>query len=192
MTGQQAYAILKSYIQETLSGAGALKGEDGKSAYQLAVEEGYKGTLNEWLVHLVGADGKSAYELAVDLGFEGTEEEWIASLKGKDGVGAVYDFIQSTPSDTWTITHSLGYRYPNVVCADTEGNGLLGSIKYVSDSVTVIHFDSPVSGTAHLSYGSGGGGDLPGGSYLKVEVLDRGEYEALAEKDPNTLYMLRG
>lgn len=32
-----------------------------------------------------GADGKSAYEIAVDNGFEGTEPEWLASLHGKDG-----------------------------------------------------------------------------------------------------------
>lgn len=32
-----------------------------------------------------GADGKSAYEIAVDNGFEGTEEEWLASLKGERG-----------------------------------------------------------------------------------------------------------
>ena len=30
-------------------------------------------------------NGKSAYELAVKNGFEGTEAEWLASLKGKDG-----------------------------------------------------------------------------------------------------------
>lgn len=29
--------------------------------------------------------GKSAYEIAVDNGFVGTEEEWLASLKGADG-----------------------------------------------------------------------------------------------------------
>lgn len=29
--------------------------------------------------------GKSAYELAVDHGFKGSEEEWLASLKGADG-----------------------------------------------------------------------------------------------------------
>ena len=29
-----------------------------------------------------GADGKSAYDVAVDNGFEGTEEQWLASLKG--------------------------------------------------------------------------------------------------------------
>ena len=32
-----------------------------------------------------GADGKSAYQIAVDNGFEGTEEEWLQSLKGADG-----------------------------------------------------------------------------------------------------------
>lgn len=31
------------------------------------------------------ADGKSAYEIARDNGFEGTEEEWLESLKGADG-----------------------------------------------------------------------------------------------------------
>lgn len=32
-----------------------------------------------------GKDGKSAYEIAVSNGFEGTEEEWLASLKGAKG-----------------------------------------------------------------------------------------------------------
>lgn len=32
-----------------------------------------------------GADGKSAYEIAVENGFVGTETEWLASLKGDTG-----------------------------------------------------------------------------------------------------------
>lgn len=32
-----------------------------------------------------GGDGKSAYEIAVDNGFVGTEQEWLASLKGVKG-----------------------------------------------------------------------------------------------------------
>ncbi len=32
-----------------------------------------------------GADGKSAYEIAVENGFEGTETEWLDSLRGQDG-----------------------------------------------------------------------------------------------------------
>ena len=34
---------------------------------------------------IAGQDGKSAYDIAVDNGFEGTEQEWLASLKGEDG-----------------------------------------------------------------------------------------------------------
>lgn len=37
----------------------------------------------------VGKDGKSAYEIAVDNGFEGNETEWLASLHGKDGKDGV-------------------------------------------------------------------------------------------------------
>ena len=33
----------------------------------------------------IGADGKSAYEIAVENGFVGTETEWLASLKGAPG-----------------------------------------------------------------------------------------------------------
>ena len=32
-----------------------------------------------------GTAGKSAYEIAVDNGFVGTETEWLESLKGSDG-----------------------------------------------------------------------------------------------------------
>ena len=32
-----------------------------------------------------GEDGKSAYEIALENGFEGTEAEWLDSLRGKDG-----------------------------------------------------------------------------------------------------------
>ena len=32
-----------------------------------------------------GVPGRSAYQLAVDAGFKGTQEEWLASLKGEPG-----------------------------------------------------------------------------------------------------------
>ncbi|MNK33283.1 Collagen triple helix repeat protein [compost metagenome] len=72
-------------------------GAPGKSAYQLAVEGGYSGTVEEWLATLVGAtgapgnpgatgaDGKSAYDVAVDEGFVGDETAWLASLVGPQG-----------------------------------------------------------------------------------------------------------
>ena len=56
----------------------SLKGYPGKSAYEIAIECGFEGSPEEWLESLKGADGKSAYEIAVDYGFEGTIEDWMA------------------------------------------------------------------------------------------------------------------
>lgn len=81
-----------------------------KTAYELAVENGFEGTEMEWLASLAG---KSAYDLAVENGFTGTVSEWLDSLKGEDGeilnysvqslydlavtdgfTGTIYDFIE--------------------------------------------------------------------------------------------------
>lgn len=71
-------------------GGSRKNGNDGKSAYEIAVENGYTGSVTEWLASLGGRDGKSAYEIAVENGFTGSEKEWLLSLafgeNGKDGV----------------------------------------------------------------------------------------------------------
>lgn len=60
-----------------------LKGDDGRSAYEVAVANGETGTEPQWLAKLVG---ESAYQAAKRLDPTiGTEAEWIASLHGKDG-----------------------------------------------------------------------------------------------------------
>lgn len=51
--------------------------ENGLSAYELAVKNGYSGTVKDWLDSL---NGKSAYQLAVNAGYKGTESEWTQSL----------------------------------------------------------------------------------------------------------------
>ena len=61
------------------------QGPAGRSAYELAVENGYRGTREEWLAALIGNNGRSAYDLAVENGYRGTEEEWLATLKGTAG-----------------------------------------------------------------------------------------------------------
>lgn len=68
-------------------------GINGKSAYDLAVENGFKGTEQQWLLSLIGSSGTgqpgepglSAYQIAVLTGFTGSQSDWIASLHGKDG-----------------------------------------------------------------------------------------------------------
>lgn len=50
----------------------------GKTAYDLAVDNGFTGTEAEWLKSLVG---ESAYETAVRLGeFVGTAEQWVQCM----------------------------------------------------------------------------------------------------------------
>ncbi|MDR3263149.1 MAG: S1C family serine protease [Clostridiales bacterium] len=58
-------------------------GKNGKSAYEIAVANGFEGTEAQWLLSL--KDGKSAYDIAVENGFTGTEREWLDSLKGTSG-----------------------------------------------------------------------------------------------------------
>jgi len=58
------YALAKRYIKASLAGAGALKGDkgdDGKSAYEIAVEHGYSGSEAEWITGLAGTPGETPY-----------------------------------------------------------------------------------------------------------------------------------
>lgn len=59
-----------------------LKGDNGKSAYDIAKDNGETGTETEWLTKLVG---KSAYEIWLDNGHAGTEEQFLEGLKGRPG-----------------------------------------------------------------------------------------------------------
>ena len=96
----QLLAEIKKIISESGSGINGKDGENGLSAYELSVQNGFTGTLAEWLKSLKGADGingingkngidgkdgLSAYEIAVKNGFVGTESEWLDSLKGENG-----------------------------------------------------------------------------------------------------------
>lgn len=51
-----------------------------------------------------GTAGKSAYEIAVDNGFVGTETEWLESLKGTEGTnGATFTpYVSSSGELSWT------------------------------------------------------------------------------------------
>lgn len=61
-------------------------------------------------VQRIGIPGKSAYEIAVENGFEGTEEEWLESLRGKDGPqGPAYTL---TAADKAEITAAVVAALP--------------------------------------------------------------------------------
>ena len=101
-------------------GTDGVDGAPGKSAYEIAVEDGYTGTSAEWLESLVGpqgpegpsgasgAPGKNAYELAVEAGFTGTSAEWLDSLvgpqgpEGPSGASGFSPTVSTTPITTGT------------------------------------------------------------------------------------------
>lgn len=86
---------------------GEVRGPAGKSAYELAVDGGFTGTVDAWLTSLKGADGKdgaagpSAYEVAKSGGFTGTEAQWLLSLKGTQG---------DTGKSAYEIAQAAGYK----------------------------------------------------------------------------------
>ena len=75
----QLLAEMKKLLSEVQSGSNGTNGKDGKnglSAYELAVQNGFTGTLTEWLDSLKGADGKD--------GVDG--KNGIDGANGKDGI----------------------------------------------------------------------------------------------------------
>lgn len=72
-TDEEIDAIKDEIAQKVQVGA---KGEDGKSAYQIAVDEGFEGSEADWLASLKGTDGRNGID-----GINGTN--------GKDGTNGV-------------------------------------------------------------------------------------------------------
>lgn len=72
-TDEEIDAIKDEIAQKVQVGA---KGEDGKSAYQIAVDEGFEGSEADWLASLKGADGRNGID-----GINGTN--------GKDGANGI-------------------------------------------------------------------------------------------------------
>lgn len=68
-----------------MPGTPGTPGVAGKSAYDVAQENGFVGNVDAWLASLKGTAGLSAYQTALDTGFVGTQAAWIASLKGVKG-----------------------------------------------------------------------------------------------------------
>lgn len=70
------------------------QGEQGKSAYQTWLDNGGKGSEQDFLISLkgnqgeqgrVGKQGKSAYQTWLDNGGDGSEQDFLKSLEGKQG-----------------------------------------------------------------------------------------------------------
>lgn len=50
----QTISFLKRYVNETIFETGGLKGDPGKSAYEIAKDNGFEGSESEWVESLQG------------------------------------------------------------------------------------------------------------------------------------------
>ena len=77
--------------------------KDGKSAYDIWIDQGHEGSIDDFLASLVGPAGKSAYEIWLSFGYEGTLSDFLVSLigpKGDQGYSAYDIWIQEGHTGT--------------------------------------------------------------------------------------------
>ena len=89
------------------NGANGEKGTDGKSAYQIAVEQGYQGSESDWLSSLKGDKGDPG-----DRGLQGIPgekgEKGDTGADGKDGFSPIANVVKDGSVITITITDKSG------------------------------------------------------------------------------------
>lgn len=108
------------------------------------------GNLKGTLQAVYGQDGKSAYEIALVNGFEGTEQEWLLSLKGEkgdDGNPGIYIGSGEMPEgynvqidpegDALGLEDILAALNVRVVTIDLLANAWVGDDSPYSQVVTV-------------------------------------------------------
>lgn len=132
---------------------------------------------------IIGVDGKSAYEIAVENGFIGTEEEWLLEIEGEDGreveVQNSGTFIQwrYVGDPTWTdivsiasITGSSG----NDGAAGIDANEIAPFS--VGGTLAVQAYSLRVYATRDVTISSvrASCGTAPTGASLKVDVNKNG------------------
>lgn len=161
-----------------------------------------------------GQDGKSAYQVAVDNGFDGTEIEWLASLKGKDAnptlvLNTIHDkgfwgdttirnsfdpqinIVTTKPLKVGNLT---SITIDNVVLpgkaaigvGTLEGNTYTFAYCKVADLAvgdTTIQLDWPIQNNNYYLFVSGkpfqtrGNGDVDAGSRFKYMLADTRNYD---------------
>ena len=92
-------------------GKDGLNGENGKSAYELAVDNGFSGTLAEWLNSLKGADGAKG-----DKGDKG--DTGAQGLKGDSGVEQ--QIVVDSAVTSYTIKPNILYVFPELAQLDVS------------------------------------------------------------------------
>ena len=138
------------------NGANGEKGTDGKSAYQIAVEQGYQGSESDWLSSLKGDKGDPG-----DRGLQGIPgekgEKGDTGADGKDGFSPIANVVKDGSVITITITDKNGTTtvtltegaavdlapYAKVTYVDEKVQELSDSLTYIlqEHTLSITHLE---------------------------------------------------
>jgi hypothetical protein len=91
-----------------------------------------------------GNDGLSAYEIAVENGFVGTESEWLLSLKGDDGSPGVLTATDSDTIDFALSNQELtGIVKPNSITTTQLSPGVNATLTNADSVILVLQLTPP-------------------------------------------------
>ena len=142
MSGSLAIAMLKGE-----KGDKGDKGDKGKSAYEVAVENGFVGTEEEWLANLKGDQGDKGDKgdsATIQVGIVTTGMEVSVTNTG-DEHNAVFDFV--LPSTTGATEETPGImKLYNTVGENEDGGMTQKSVTHaINDSASSISAEDLIS-----------------------------------------------
>jgi len=142
------------------SGGGAVTGAQGTQGVRGA--QGTQGVQGTQGIGIQGTQGRTGTGTQGTQGTAGLQGISGAAVDNTDDVpegttnkyftvGRVsYEHMQGSASNSWTITHNLGFK-PNVTVIDSAGNIVEGEIAYTNTNSLTVSFQSAFSGTAYIS-----------------------------------------
>lgn len=142
--GDNMWTLIKPKVG-TIKGEKGDAGADGKSAYEVAVANGYTGTQAQWLASLKGADGKAGKDgVAGKDGqtwqpYIADDKHWHIRLINSVDMPAIVGVI--TQGDANDLTMDDSYRIDGTVTNVPSTSGLL-TIRANSNEVWQTYIDS--------------------------------------------------
>ena len=128
------------------------KGVDGLDAYEMWLEKGNEGSLEDFFDSLKGEDGFNYTHPethSADMIDETTERNFM-TLEEKEIALKTFIHDETTSTAEWIIIHNLN-KYPAVAVVDSAGSVVVGSIQYIDKNVIILNFTSEFSGKAYLN-----------------------------------------
>jgi len=132
-------------------GTQGVRGAQGTQGVQGTQGLGVQGTQGTTGTGTQGTQGTAGLQGIGGASVDNTDDVPEGALNKYFTVERVsYEHMQGSASNSWTITHNLGFK-PNVTVIDSAGNIVEGEISYTNLNSLTVSFQSAFSGNAYLS-----------------------------------------